>query len=200
MTSSDDEDLLRRAKGGCAESAAVLAARHQCAVVHYASRLLARRGGNAADAEDVAQEALVRALTKIGRHDDRWAFSTWLFAITRRRCLNHLRDTGRRLAREAARSLPVASAPGDDPAVIASAHEESQRLWAVAARELSEKQFSALWLRTAEDLSVAEIGRVLQTPEATVKVLLFRARRRLAEVLQAEAGRTVHGERRLQHG
>lgn len=49
-TSSDDADLVERATRGCAESAAALAARHQVAVVDYASRLLARRGGNRADA------------------------------------------------------------------------------------------------------------------------------------------------------
>ena len=188
-TNSDDADLVARAKGGCAASAAALAARHQVAVVGYAGRLLARCGGSRADAEDVAQESLVRALSRLDRHDPRWPFATWLFAITRRRCLNHLRAERRRAVRETARAAPDRSAGRDDPQAVAAAREESARLWAVAARALPERQFSALWLRTAEDLPVAEIARVLRRPPATVKVLLFRARRRLASVLGPADGR-----------
>ncbi|MFM7108971.1 MAG: RNA polymerase sigma factor [Planctomycetaceae bacterium] len=163
-TSSDDADLVARARGGCAASASALAARHQVAVVDYAARLLARRGGSCADAEDVAQESLVRALARLDRHDPRWPFATWLLAIARRRCLNHLRAERRRTARETSRAAPDRSAGRDDPQAVAAAREESARLWAVAARELPERQFSALWLRTAEDLPVAEIARVLRRP------------------------------------
>ncbi|MFM8734579.1 MAG: RNA polymerase sigma factor [Pirellulales bacterium] len=191
-TSSDDADLVERAKRGCAESVAALAARHQVAVVDYASRLLARRGGNRADAEDVAQESLVRALHRLDRHDSCWPFATWLFAITRRRCLNHLRAARRRAVRETCHVGPCGSAAGDDPHATAVAREESARLWATAARELTEPQFSALWLRTVEDQPVAAIARVLGRPPATVKVLLFRGRRRLAAALGvAEADAAV---------
>jgi RNA polymerase sigma-70 factor (ECF subfamily) len=182
-TSSDDAELVRQAARGCAKSAAALAARHQAAVVHYAARLLARRGGSRADAEDVAQESIVRALDRLDRLDESRAFVAWLFAIVRRRCLNHLRAARRRQAREAARAAPRESAPREDPRAVAEAREESERLWAIAARELPERQFSALWLRTVEELPVADIARVLGRPAATVKVMLFRGRRRLAEVL-----------------
>lgn len=182
--SSDEPDLVRRARGGCAESVAELAARHQVALVDYAARLLARRGGRRSDAEDVAQEALVHALGRLDRFDTRWPFSTWLFAIARRRCLNHLRAARRRTARETACAAPVRSGERDDPQAVAISREDSARLWAIASDALSERQFSALWLRTTEDLSVAEIARVLGRPTATVKVLLFRARRRLAVVLR----------------
>jgi len=186
-TSSDDAALVRRARAGCAESVAALAARHQAAVVHYAARLLARRSGCRADAEDVAQEALVRALGRLQRHDPRSRFSAWLFTIVRRTCLNHLRAARRRTARETARLVPLATPPHEQPWAIAAAREETERLWDVAARELPERQFSALWLRTVEDLPVADVARVLGRPPATVKVLLFRGRQRLAEILDPPA-------------
>jgi RNA polymerase sigma-70 factor (ECF subfamily) len=182
-TSSDDADLVGRARRGCAASVAALAARHQAAVVDYASRLLARRRGCRADAEDVAQEALVRALGRLERHDAGLSFSGWLFTIVRRTCLNHLRAARRRSAREAAHVVGLATARRDEPWAVAAAREETERLWTVAARELPERQFSALWLRTVEDLPVADIARVLGRPPGTVKVLLFRARQRLAATL-----------------
>jgi RNA polymerase sigma-70 factor (ECF subfamily) len=182
-TSSDDADLVGRARRGCAASVAALAARHQAAVVDYASRLLARRRGCRADAEDVAQESLVRALGRLERHDPGLSFSGWLFTIARRTCLNHLRAARRRSAREAAHVVGLATARRDEPWAVAAAREETERLWTVAARELPERQFSALWLRTVEDLPVADIARVLGRPPGTVKGLLFRARQRLAATL-----------------
>jgi RNA polymerase sigma-70 factor (ECF subfamily) len=182
-TSSDDADLVGRARRGCAASVAALAARHQAAVVDYASRLLARRRGCRADAEDVAQEALVRALGRLERHDAGLSFSGWLFTIVRRTCLNHLRAARRRSAREAAHVVGLATARRDEPWAVAAAREETERLWTVDAREQPERQFSALWLRTVEDLPVADIARVLGRPPGTVKGLLFRARQRLAATL-----------------
>lgn len=183
-TSSDDTDadLVRRARAGCMESLATLAARHQAAVVHYAMRLLGRMGCRA-DAEDVAQDALVRVLGGLARLEDERSFSAWLFMIVRRGCLNHLRTERRRSDREAACGARPGTPATDDPQMFVSAREEAARLWSIAARELPEQQFSALWLGTVEDLTVAEIARVLGRPPATVKVLLFRGRRRLAAAL-----------------
>lgn len=197
MTNSDDAELVSRAKGGCATSVEILAARHQTAVVDYVARVLARRGGRRADAEDVAQESIVRAICRLDRHDERWPFSTWLFAIARQRCLNHLRAARRRAVRETGHSLAIVSAERDAPWAVAAAREESERLWALASRELPERHFTALWLRTVEELPVAEIARVLQQPPATVKVHLFRARQRLASALGAAAGSV---DRRAHHG
>ena len=186
-TSSDDAELVRRAREGCAASVAALAARHQSAIVDFASRLLARRRGCRADAEDVAQESLVRALGRLERHAPGLSFSGWLFTIVRRTCLNHLRAARRRSAREAAHGVRLATAPHEEPWAVAAAQEETERLWAVAARALPERQFTALWLRTVEDLPVADIARVLGRPPATVKVLLFRGRQRLAAILEPPA-------------
>ena len=88
-----DATLARRAAAGCGESFATLARRHQVPVVHYVRRL-AGRGG--ADADDVAQEAFLRAWRRIGAYDPRWAFSTWLFTIARRTWLNAARTARRR--------------------------------------------------------------------------------------------------------
>jgi RNA polymerase sigma-70 factor (ECF subfamily) len=73
----------------------------------------------------------------------------------------------------------------DDPAELLARQEERQGLWGLARRRLPEAQFQALWLRYAEDLSVAGIAQVLHKTQTHVKVLLFRARRVLARELKA---------------
>jgi RNA polymerase sigma-70 factor (ECF subfamily) len=180
---SDDATLARRAAGGCVASFSTLARRYQVPVVHYV-RQLAGRGG--ADAEDVAQEAFLRAWRHIADYDPRFAFSTWLFTIARRTWLNQMRATRRRRAREAA--VAVADMGGGEAVAAAIATERATRLWQVARAELSEREFTSLWMRYVEDKAVAEIAMVLDKPVATVKVILFRARRRLEPFVRDLAG------------
>lgn len=172
---TDDALLARRAAGGCVVSFSELARRYQVPVVHYVRNLA---GGRHADAEDVAQEAFLLAWRRIADYDPRFAFSTWLFTIARRTWLNQVRAARRRRSRETA---VVAAAPvGVEAVPTAAATERAIRLWQVAKAELSEPELTALWLRYAQDKPLAEIAVVLEKPAATVKVILFRARRRLA--------------------
>ena len=180
---SDDAVLARRAAGGCVASFSELARRYQVPVVHYV-RHLAGRGG--ADADDVAQDAFLRAWRCIADYDPRFAFSTWLFTIARRTWLNQTRATRRRRVRESAVAVAEAIAGGAVAAAIAT--ERATRLWQVARAELSEREFTALWMRYVEDKPVAEIALVLDKPVATVKVILFRARRRLEPLVRDLAG------------
>lgn len=180
---SDDATLARRAAGGCVASFSTLARRYQVPVVHYV-RQLAGRGG--ADAEDVAQEAFLRAWRHIADYDPRFAFSTWLFTIARRTWLNQARAARRRRTREAAVASGGSIHAG--AAAVAITAERATRLWQVARGELSEREFSALWMRYVEGKPLAEIALVLDKPVATVKVILFRARRRLEPFVRDLAG------------
>jgi RNA polymerase sigma-70 factor (ECF subfamily) len=175
-----DADLARRAAAGCVESFALLASRYQVRIIHYVRQLLGPSGSG--DADDIAQEAFVRAWRSIATFDDQWAFSTWLFTIVRRTCLNYARGTRRRRIRETV--VAPAEATAFDPCRVAVAVERTTRLWDVAAAALPERQFTAVWLRYVEGKSVSEIATVLVTSETTVKMILFRARRRLAPLLR----------------
>ena len=172
---TDDATLAQRAAAGCVESFAALARRYQVPVVHYVRRLVG--GDRRGEADDVAQEAFLRAWRRIDRYDRRWAFSTWLFTIARRTWLNQARATRRRRTRETA--VVTAGVDESEPFAAAIATERATRLWDVASAELAEPAFTAIWLRYVEEKPLAEIGLVLDKPAATVKVILFRARRRL---------------------
>lgn len=181
---ADDAVLARRAADGCIESFTALARRYQVPVVHYVRRLTGRVGGDQAD--DVAQETLLRAWRRIGRYDARWAFSTWLFTIARRTWLNHARGARRRRVRETAAA--VAGVSFVEPGLGMLEEERAGRLWDAAAAELSEREFTAVWMRYVEEKSLAEVAAVLGRPVATTKVILFRARRRLAPLVRDLAG------------
>lgn len=187
----DDVDLALRAADGCTASFAILTARHEVAIVHYLRQSLSRRGGPRAccDAEDVAQETFLRAWRELRRFDPRHSFPAWLFTIGRRTCLNHLRGE-RRHAHRLARAARARKSDREASDTIAPAEDGPvSLLWNLAARTLSERQFTALWLRYVEEMPTAEIARVLASTTVGVRLTLMRGRRRLEAALRAaEAG------------
>lgn len=189
---ANDATLAVRAAGGCTASFAILTGRHHVAIVHYARRLLARRGGPRAgcDAEDVAQETFLRAWRGLRRYDPRHAFATWLFTIGRRTCLNHLRGERRHADRlgRAARDREQAQAD----AVSSAGNDRTPGapegpLWELAARTLTERQFTAVWLRYVEEMPADAIARVLASTTVGARLTLMRARRRLETAMRDAA-------------
>jgi RNA polymerase sigma-70 factor (ECF subfamily) len=131
------------------------------------------------DAEDVAQEAFVRAHRSLAQLRDRDRFRAWLVRMTWRLAIDRLRGDKRRVARE----MTVEPRPEANAEQIAAAGERSRRLWA-AIDELPDKLRIAIVLSGIEGHDVAEVARLLDIPEGTVKSRLFLARKALAEKLQ----------------
>ena len=137
----------------------------------------------AAAAEDVTQEAFVRAYTHIGGYDDRRPFYPWLAAIAVRLAQNRLRARGRSASREVE---PLDNAPesGVPPEALTTliADERGRRLWrAVSALPPGERTAVILYYR--EELTVGDVAHALGVTTGTVKTFLFRARRHLRERL-----------------
>ncbi len=135
---------------------------------------------NDADAQDAAQEALLRAFRRFGRLRDRTRFRAWLVRITFRIALDRVRARKRREQREhlwiqentrASQSLHTAG--GD----FASQLE-------IALDELPEKQRLVLLLSAMQGHSTDEVSALLGIPVGTVKSRLFFARKQLAEKLR----------------
>ena len=137
------------------------------------------------DAEDVAQEAFVRAHDRIGQLRDRERFRGWLVRMTWRLAMDRLRSDRRRVNRELAVEMGAEVSTED----VAAARERSQRLWA-AIDELPEKLRMVVVLGAIEGHDVAEVARLLDIPDGTVKSRLFLARKQLAEKLQCLAHTT----------
>jgi RNA polymerase sigma-70 factor (ECF subfamily) len=167
---------LERVRQGSRADFDVLVARHAESLFGF----LRLRGATREDAEELCQEAFLRAWQRIELYDPRWSFSTWLYTIARRRAVSRRR----RPALGLVGSEFLAEVAGDeDPTRAAVRGEERRGIWGLADRVLTREQRSALWLRYGEDLSAEEIGRALGRGAASVRLLLFRARRRLARHL-----------------
>jgi len=174
-----DEELARETQAGSLAAFEELVYRYEDRIYGFAVNSCR----NATDAREVTQDTFVRAFRAIAQFDCRRGFGPWLFTIARRKCIDHHR------AAPAAAGEPMPEQrDDDDPAELLARREERQDLWGLAHRRLPEPQFQALWLKYAEEMSVAGIAQVLGKTQTHVKVLLFRARQLLGRELQvAEA-------------
>jgi RNA polymerase sigma-70 factor, ECF subfamily len=163
------EELAVRARDGSRASFDELVVRYRPRLVAF----LARRVGDAGDAEDVAQETFLRAYDHLASYDPARPFATWLFAIGKNVAANHAVARNRRVARDARPAAAV-----DEAAATAG------DLWQRAAAVLRPDAYRALWLRYAQGASVREIGSALGRSSVAIKVMLFRARRRMLQEVQ----------------
>ena len=126
-------------------------------------RFLASLCGDAALADDIAQEALVRAYVSSGRFIG--SFKAWLFRIAYNCFIDNLRRVHEAAALESPEALRVPDAAASDAAFR---HEELRR----ALSRIPEKERTAIVLHYFEDLPVKEIAAVMQVPSGTVKYYL----------------------------
>jgi RNA polymerase sigma-70 factor, ECF subfamily len=134
---------------------------------------------NHAEAEDVAQEALLRAYRNFHRLRDHSRFRSWLARTTWNLALDRLRAARRRARREESASEQIALHRAD-----ADASREFQRKLEKALDDLPEKLRIVIILAAIEGHDTREMAALLEIPEGTVKSRLYHARKRLAETLQ----------------
>ncbi len=179
LRTSSDEDLARDARAGSLASFDELARRVQGPLVAF----LERRFPSRRDAEDVAQEALVRAWQALASYRDGMRWRTWVFTIAYRLAVSR----GRGRDDRAAVQVPDGLACGrDGPSEAAARRERAARVWAAARVALTEEQMAAMWLYYVEELPAGEVARVLGRSWVSVNTLLHRARRKLEPHLAAE--------------
>jgi RNA polymerase sigma-70 factor (ECF subfamily) len=175
----DESSLVRSAQAGDQAAFRRLVARHKDRAYALALRLT----GSAADAEEVAQDAFVRAWRALPAFRLEAAFGTWLHRIVSRLAL----DRRVQLVARARREAPESAAP--EPVAPEAAGDENERRLARLLDDLGERARAAVVLYYYEDRSVSEVARILGVPEGTVKTLLSRARDALRESWSREEAR-----------
>ncbi len=184
MTRDEQRRLVARVRRGQREAFRELVEAYKDRLFAYVWRMVR----NHHEAEDICQAAFVRAYEALDSYNEHYAFSTWLYTIAYRLCLNHMR---RRHAAAGSGSLELE--PPRDPAPDAGerlagseqARRLRERIWS-AVDTLSPAQKTAVVLFYREGKSCQEIGRVLGIPAVTVKSHLHRARAKLRERLGPE--------------
>jgi RNA polymerase sigma-70 factor (ECF subfamily) len=189
--SDGDDKLVKRAKKGDSRAFDLLVLKYQGRVAQLVSRYV----NNAAEVEDVTQEAFIKAYRALPKFRGDSAFYTWLYRIAANAAKNHLVALGRRpttdLALDDSESYEVPGRLKDNESpdeVIMGQQLEVVISQAIDALPLELK--AALTLREFEGLSYDEIAEVLECPIGTVRSRIFRAR----EAIDQKVASQMRGE------
>jgi RNA polymerase sigma-70 factor (ECF subfamily) len=186
MNPRTDAEVVQAVLGGDKNSYALLVDSYSERVVNY----LARMTGNRWEAEELAQEAFIRAYLALRSFDPQFRFSTWLFKIATNLCINYLKGRKRLVYVD-----DYEDEDGNPLWVISDGHPESNPVFVVEQRELQRQiqeainQLPAAYrtvviLRHIQGMSYEEISKVTNLPMGTVKSRLGRGRCRLTTLLQ----------------
>jgi RNA polymerase sigma factor (sigma-70 family) len=178
----DEGELVARAQRGEVEAYEELVQRH----ADIAFRTACLIAGNAADAEEAAQDAFVKAHAALGRFRARAPFRPWVLRIVANEARNRRRAAGRRSHAEARASAEARPDAASTEAAVLLAERDGALRQALAA--LDERDREALYLRYFLELSEAEMAAALGCRPGTVKSRLARALDRL----RARVGEEAH--------
>jgi RNA polymerase sigma-70 factor (ECF subfamily) len=181
VTSDPDQPLVQAARGGDLRAFETLVERHRDVVFRVTARIV----GSDGEAEDVTQDAFLRAFHRLERYRGDAPFRSWLLRIAHNTAVTHVTRSGRRATQSLGaveESVAATVAPGS-PAEQLERRERLARL-DTKVKALSPRHRTVLVLRDIEGLSYEEIARVTDSPVGTVKARLHRAREEFIDVLR----------------
>jgi RNA polymerase sigma-70 factor, ECF subfamily len=184
----DERAMVRQAQKGDKAAFEILVHRHQHRVFAVARGILKRQE----DVEDVAQQVFVKAYFSLKRFDQRAAFSTWLYKITVNECWDLLRKRKARplvyesdFSEEQSRQYSATEREATKGPDTGDRMAMRQQLETMLG-QLDKRDRAMLILKEVEGFSVEEIADSMGLNANTVKVRLFRARKRIVEYSRRE--------------
>jgi RNA polymerase sigma-70 factor (ECF subfamily) len=171
-----DEELARRARVGSLDCFEELVRRYQVPLM----RLIQRQWPSRHDAEDVIQEAFLRAWQSIGSYREGALFRPWLYVIASRVAI----DLSRRRRNGGPIFEDVPDATNIGPLFRAVRDESRTHLWQLVRQVLADEPFVAVWLHYGESMSSGEIAGIFGRSRMWVKTTLFRARGKIRAALK----------------
>ncbi len=181
-----DQQLVERVKKGDKRAFDLLVIKYQQRLLILANRFVK----NEATAQDIVQEAFIKAYKALPKFRGDSQFYTWIYRITANTAKNYLSSQSRKanttdILPEDAEFMDVAQdlRTVDSPEAMATAEILEERVHDAIAN-LPEDLKTALWLREFDGLSYEEIAEVMNCPIGTVRSRIFRAREALETVIK----------------
>lgn len=170
-----DDEIVQLVRSGDADAYAMLLDRHYPKCLRYGMRML----GNKQDAEEVVQDAFVRAYRYLPRYEARDRFEAWLFQILVNSCRTRLRHQQQMSAR-------FASYDDDPDGEWSAAESEPERQFELeqALKLLSEEDREALLLKYLDDRTYESMSEITGVGVSALKMRVKRARERLRHLLE----------------
>jgi len=192
MTTNTEQQLIESIKDGDTKAYANLVNRYKDLVYTLAIRMLKHRE----EAEEVAQDTFVKVFKSLDKFKGDSKFSTWIYKITYNTCLDRIKKNKKHLKDVAIDEFTFNKLDSIDNALEHMIKEEKHTLIKNCINKLPEDSSALLTLFYFEELSLDEISKIINVEANTVKVKLFRARKKLAVILE----QYLQPENRLSYG
>jgi RNA polymerase sigma-70 factor (ECF subfamily) len=179
MDIEEERRIIRQVRDGAVDAYAELVAAYQKAVYNLVFRLT----GSVQDAEDLSQDAFLKALEGIHGFDESRRFFPWLYTIALNVVRNHRR---RRPNRPSPGSIPPAHlSGGPNPERLLGQKQTAEALFD-CIRQLPAQQQEAVVLRYYQEVSFETLADILQVSLSTAKMRVYRGLQRLSELMQPQ--------------
>lgn len=180
MSQKPDEDLINKVIKGENNAYAILVDRYKHMVYTLALKILKNRE----DAEEVAQDSFIKAYNALNDFKGESKFSTWLYKIAYYRSLDYLKKNKRQVETTSIDISEEYNIASMDDALDRMEVKERAEIIKHAIDKLPAADAVLITLFYFETLSMNEISKVMEIPANTIKVRLFRGRKRLAKILE----------------
>lgn len=178
---TDEKKIIQQVLDGDQEAFSELVKAYEKPVYN----LCLRMAGNAQDAQDLAQEAFLKAWRGLRFYKFESSFSTWLYRLTSNVCIDFLRRQKRRTALSLTMEEQELEVPDQAPVPEEQLlRQEAQEAVSQAMNQLEDEFRLVLTLRVLEDMSYEQIAQIMDLKVGTVKSRLARARIKLKNILQ----------------
>ncbi|NHF58085.1 sigma-70 family RNA polymerase sigma factor [Flavobacteriaceae bacterium TP-CH-4] len=180
MSQNADQPCIDRVINGDTQAFSVLVDRYKYMVYTLAMKILR----NHEEAEEVSQDVFLKVFQALASFKGDSKFSTWIYKITYNKSLDYLKKQGRHLKTASIDQFREYNIASLDNAIDALEADDRKVTIKNAMKELAEDDAIVLTLHYYEELSLKEISKIMGIAADTVKVRLFRSRKRLAKLLQ----------------
>ncbi|WP_111683763.1 RNA polymerase sigma factor [Winogradskyella tangerina] len=180
MTTNDDTILINAINNGDTKAYAQIVDRYKDLVYTLALRMLKHRE----EAEEVAQDTFIKVFKSLHKFKGDSKFSTWIYKVAYNTCLDTIKKNKKHLNNVAIDEYTFNKLETIDNALDHIINEEKRDLIKKCINKLPEDSSALLTLFYFEELSLEEISKIINVEANTVKVKLFRARKKLAVILE----------------
>ncbi|WP_428742823.1 RNA polymerase sigma factor [Tenacibaculum sp.] len=180
MTIINDQVYIDKILKGDANAYAFLVERYKTMVFTLALKMVKSRE----EAEEVSQDTFIKAYKNLNKFKGESKFSTWLYKIAYRTCLDALKKTKERYNIDVIDEVTIHKIKAADTILEGIERKERAQVLNSCLLSMPEEERSILWMFYFEELSLKEIIEITDFSEANVKVKLHRARKMLLSIVE----------------
>ena len=180
MTIINDQIYIDKILSGDANAYAFLVERYKTMVFTLALKMVKSRE----EAEEVSQDTFIKAYKNLNKFKGESKFSTWLYKIAYRTCLDALKKTKERYNIDVIDEVTIHKIRAADTILEGIERKERAQVLNSCLLSMPEEERSILWMFYFEELSLKEIIEITDFSEANVKVKLHRARKMLLSIVE----------------